>query len=219
MIPGWQLYADGEQSTDLTPPPLVSINEDGSDTVFNGDGSKSEPEKEQHAPDPEQIRDAIIDAVKSVKSIAETYTSMPVYIGVKIQGGKEEGTPTMGLLTINVNLPPYKYVDPDSTEGTSAIPLSPDEVAARLTNELKDGVRPDDVQEAPPGTEHSTTEADPTLELRDPDSTAGTATLAPAGDPGQLHSTAPIDFHPDAQPLTPETNPAPTGDEPPHDGN
>jgi hypothetical protein len=120
----------------------------------------------------------------------------------------------MGAMTININLPPYKYVDPDATDGTGGIALSPDEVAARLTNELKDPVRPDDVQEAPPATEHPTG-ADPTLELDDPDSTAGT--LAAVTDPQQVHATDPIDFHHDAQPLTPETNPAPT-DEPPGGG-
>ena len=230
VMPGWELYADGEEGTDdtgLTPPPLVSINEDGSDTVHNGDGSTvtgepgdpkewkdpSKPEQEQ-SPSAEKVRDAIIDAVKSVKSAAETYTSMPVYIGVTIKGGKEEGLPTMGGITININLPPYnKYVDPDSTGGSTAIALSPEEVAARLTNELKDPVNPLDVQEAPPGTEHGTTGADPTLELHDPDSTAGT--LAPVTDPADFHATDPIDYHPDAVPLTPETNPAPTGDEPP----
>jgi hypothetical protein len=65
----------------------------------------------------------------------------------------------------------------------------------------------------PPGTEHGTTGADPTLELHDPDSTAGT--LAPVTDPADFHATDPIDYHPDPEPLTPETNPAPTGEEPP----
>jgi hypothetical protein len=71
----------------------------------------SKPEK-QTAPDAEKIRDAIIDPVKSVKSAAETYTSMPVYIGVTIKSGQKQGVPTMGGMTININLPPYKYVDP-----------------------------------------------------------------------------------------------------------
>jgi hypothetical protein len=41
MNPDWKLYADGDTDSDLTPPPLVSVNDDGSDTVHNADGSSS----------------------------------------------------------------------------------------------------------------------------------------------------------------------------------
>jgi YD repeat-containing protein len=40
MNPDWKLYADGDDS-DLTPPPLVSANDDGTTTVHNSDGSSS----------------------------------------------------------------------------------------------------------------------------------------------------------------------------------
>ena len=40
MNPDWKLYADGDDS-DLTPPPLVSANDDGTTTVHNADGTSS----------------------------------------------------------------------------------------------------------------------------------------------------------------------------------
>ena len=171
MNPDWKLYADGDDDSEPTAPPLVSTNEDGTTTVHNADGSSStgppaDPPADPPAGDPNEWEDPykwkdtsgggtpsgggdsnfasspVGKAAGAVKGAAEWYTSLPAYVGGTSGGGKGEGTPTYYGVTINFPLPgSKKMTDPDATGSTNVTPPSPDELEARF-NRLKHPVNP-----------------------------------------------------------------------------
>lgn len=169
MNPDWKLYADGDDS-DLTPPPLVSVNDDGSTTVHNGDGTSSTgshlpsdapvnvnltpsdnghessgdttPSGSGQAGDNSIFQSSPIgQVVKFAKDAAAWWGSLPVTPGFTSGDGRDEGTPSYYGPAINIKLPgSTRMSDPDAGGSVAPMP-SPDELKARF-NRVKQPVNP-----------------------------------------------------------------------------
>ncbi len=212
MNPDWKLYADGDDS-DLTPPPLVSANDDGTTTVHNADGTSStagpptdKPTAEPPSPtltptpkaddDPGGLKGTSPDAGTSgslMDKAKEMLGKIPLDADVK---------PSTGQIVVKVK--GTFYTDPDATGGVT-LP-SPGELETRF-NRLKHPVNPNggpmddpvDTSSPPPARGGP----NPTLILVDPDATTGDAGGSPKID------MAPIDHVPGWQPES-YTGPRPT---------
>jgi len=210
-----------------TPPPLVSVNDDGTTTVHNGDGTSStgtasDPSdwanpyagKLKMDDKPGIASTPLGKAATAVIGVAKAYSDLPVNLGVTSGGGAGTGTPTFYGPAINIKLPPWKYVDPDAADSTQVSLPSPEQLEAKF-NQLKHPVNPNGgpdttpVDASSPPPQHDG--PDPTIALIDPDASAGTGGGTPK------INIAPIDHVPGWQPSSPEPNPAPgnsSGDAP-----
>jgi YD repeat-containing protein len=229
MGPDWKLYADGDDS-DLTPPPLVSVNDDGTSTVHNADGSTSTggpagdtPTKEPDPPKPSLTPNdsgsgsgsGATDVPKGGTPADEPKDPSKNMLNDKINQFTSDHpviAAAIGLAIQAVHLStsgPPKMTDPDYTGGGGPPQMpSPDELESRF-NRLKHPVNPNDGGSEPVDTSSPPPDKsgpDPTLILTDPDAGTGTGDLSGTGGGIIKLDIAPVDpVRPDMQPEPPTT--------------